>query len=117
MLHLELARGVGGAALDNRAPASVGYSNNDRKAAPTSACAMSGLMFFRAGLGNSPRTILEDLGAIQRTDVVLPLTDDPGRKLRIRCAVRLTRAQAILLDRLGLRLPQRIRLPPSIPKM
>ena len=71
----------------------------------------------RAGLGNSPRTILEDLGAIQSTDVVLPLTDDPGRKLRIRCIVRPTRAQAILLDRLGLRLPQRIRLPPSIPKM
>lgn len=71
----------------------------------------------RAGLGNSPRTILEDLGAIQSTDVVLPLTDDPGRKLRIRCVVRPTRAQAILLDRLGLRLPERIRLPPSIPKM
>jgi transposase len=71
----------------------------------------------RAGLGNSPRTILEDLGAIQSTDVVLPLTDDPHRKLRIRCVVRPTRAQAILLDRLGLRLPERIRLPPSIPKM
>ncbi|MGH7899964.1 MAG: IS1634 family transposase [Candidatus Binatia bacterium] len=71
----------------------------------------------RAGLGNSPRTILEDLGAIQSTDVVLPLADDSSRQLRIRCVVRPTRAQAILLDRLGLRLPERIRLPSSIPKM
>jgi transposase len=71
----------------------------------------------RAELGNSPRTILEDLGTIQSTDIVLPLAEDPSRKIRIRCVVRPTRAQAILLDRLGLRLPERIRLPPSIPKM
>jgi hypothetical protein len=30
----------------------------------------------RAGLGNSPRTILDELGRIQSADVVLPLTED-----------------------------------------
>jgi transposase len=71
----------------------------------------------RAGLGNSPRTILEELGRIHSTDVVLPLTDDPGRELRIRCIVRPDPAQAMLLDRLGLRLPERLRLPPELAKM
>jgi transposase len=65
----------------------------------------------RAGLGNSPRTILEEIGRIQSTDVVLPLANEPGRELRIRCVVRPDEAQAMLLDRLGLRLPERLRLP------
>jgi hypothetical protein len=68
----------------------------------------------RAGLGNSPRTILDELGRIQSTDVVLPLADDPSRKLRIRCVARPDDAQAVLLDRLGLRLPERLRPPPSM---
>ena len=66
----------------------------------------------RAGLGHSPRTILYELGRIQSTDVVLPLARDPHREVRIRCVVRPDRAQAALLDRLGLRLPERLR-PPS----
>src|SRR5256712_10119959 len=37
----------------------------------------------RAGLGQSPRTILEELRRIQSTDVVLPTED--GRELRLRC--------------------------------
>ncbi len=69
----------------------------------------------RAGLGNSPRTILEELGRIQSTDVVLPLLD--GRKVRIRCVVRPERAQAILLQRMGLDLPGRLRLPAGLRKM
>ncbi len=69
----------------------------------------------RAGLGNSPRTILEELGRIQSTDVVLPLAEEPSRQLRIRCVVRPDKAQALLLDRLGLRLPERLRPPPAIP--
>jgi transposase len=54
----------------------------------------------RAGLGHSPRTILEELRRIQSTDVVLPTED--GRELRLRCIVRPDAAQAALLDRLGL---------------
>jgi transposase len=71
----------------------------------------------RAGLGHSPRTILEELGRIQSSDVVLPLADGSGRELRIRCVVRPDRAQALLLERLGLRLPERLRIPPRIDKM
>lgn len=65
----------------------------------------------RAGLGQSPRTILDELKRIQSTDVVLPTED--GRELRLRCVVRPDAAQAALLDRLGLDLPQRLRVPPA----
>jgi len=60
----------------------------------------------RAGLGHSPRTILEELRRIQSTDVVLPTPDE--REVRLRCVVRPDRAQALLLDRLGLDLPERL---------
>ena len=66
----------------------------------------------RAGLGQSPRTILEELHRIQSTDVVLPAAD--GRELRLRCVVRPDAAQGALLDRLGLDLPQRLRVPPPV---
>jgi transposase len=62
----------------------------------------------RAGLGQSPRTILDELKRIQSTDVVLPTED--GRELRLRCVVRPDAAQAALLDRLGLELPERLRI-------
>jgi transposase len=66
----------------------------------------------RAGLGQSPRTVLTELQRIQSTDVVLPTED--GRELRLRCVVRPDAAQAALLDRLGLDLPQRLRVPPPV---
>jgi transposase len=71
----------------------------------------------RAGLGNSPRTILDEIGRIQSADVVIPLTDRSRKELRIRCVVRPDKAQAMLLDRLGLRLPERLRLPSHVAKM
>jgi transposase len=61
----------------------------------------------RGGLGNSPRTILDELARISSADIVIPTTD--GRELRIRCVVRPDSAQAQLLARLGLRLPERLR--------
>ena len=63
----------------------------------------------RARLGNSPRTTLDELGRIQCTDVVLSLAEDPRHKLRIRCMARFDQAQTPLLDRLVLRLPERLR--------
>jgi len=66
----------------------------------------------RAGLGQSPRTIFDELRRIQSTDVVLPAEE--GRELRLRCVVRPDAAQAALLDHLGLDLPQRLRVPSSI---
>lgn len=63
----------------------------------------------RAGLGNSPRTVLGELARIQSADVVLPIRS--GKELRLRCVVRPDKAQAALLDRLGLELPKRLRMP------
>jgi hypothetical protein len=62
----------------------------------------------RSGLGNSPRTILEELGRIQSHDVVLP-TAAHG-EIRLRCITQPDAAQAALLDRLGIVLPKRVRL-------
>lgn len=70
-----------------------------------------------AGLGNSPRSILEELGRIQSTDVVLPLSEDSQREIRLRCVVRPDKAQAALLDRLGLTLPERLQPPVPMREM
>ena len=68
----------------------------------------------KAGLGSSPRTVLEEMRRITSVDVVLPLQD--GREMKLRCVVRPDKAQAALLDRLGLELPRRLR-PPLPAKM
>jgi transposase len=62
----------------------------------------------RAGLGNSPHTILEELARIQSHDVVLP-TATHGQ-MRLRCVTQPDSAQAALLDRLGIVLPKRMRI-------
>jgi transposase len=62
----------------------------------------------RAGLGNSPRIILEELKRIQSQDVVLP-TAAHGQ-IRLRCVTQPDPAQAALLNRLGIVLPKRMRL-------
>jgi transposase len=68
----------------------------------------------RAGLGDSPRTILTELSRITAADIVLPLADGSARELRLRCVVRPDRSQAILIDRLGLHLPERLRAPQTV---
>jgi len=65
----------------------------------------------RAGLGNSPRTVLEELARIQSHDVVLP-TATHGQ-IRLRCVTQPDAAQAALLDHLGIVLPKRMRLEES----
>jgi transposase len=70
----------------------------------------------RAGLGDSPRTILTELSRIHSADIVLPLSDGSKRELRLRCVVRPDREQALLLQHLGVTLPQRLR-PPALGKM
>jgi transposase len=62
----------------------------------------------RAGLGNSPRTVLEELVRIQSHDVVLP-TASHG-EIRLRCVAQPDDAQAVLLERLGIVLPKRMRM-------
>jgi transposase len=62
----------------------------------------------RAGLGNSPRTVLEELARIQSHDVELPTA--AHEQIRLRCVTQPDAAQATLLDRLGIVLPKRMRL-------
>jgi transposase len=69
----------------------------------------------RANLGNSPTTVLEELARIQSTDVVAPTTD--GRTVRLRCVVRPDKAQNVLLNHLGLKLPRRLKLTRGMSKM
>jgi len=69
----------------------------------------------KAGLGNSPTTLVEEMARIQSTDVVVPAKD--GRTIRLRCIVRPDKAQSTLLDRLGLTLPERLRIPKGIVDM
>ena len=45
---------------------------------------------------------------------MLPLAEDPSYKLHIRCVARADPAQALLLQRLGLRLTEWLRPPPSL---
>jgi len=71
----------------------------------------------RAGLGHSPRTLLEELHRIHSADIVLPTAEPNPRQLRIRCVVRPDPDQAALLDRLGLRLPERLRITSAIHQM
>jgi transposase len=70
----------------------------------------------RAGLGDSPRTILTELSRIHSADIVLPLADGSKPELRLRCVVRPEREQQLLLQRLGLTLPQRLHPPVETPK-
>jgi hypothetical protein len=57
----------------------------------------------RAGLGQEPRRVFEELGKIQLVDVVLPTRQGP--EIRRRCVTQPSDHQAILLTRLNLNLP------------
>jgi hypothetical protein len=66
----------------------------------------------RSGLGDAPRTVLEALGKIQSGDVVLPTRrrdGSAGPTLRVRCVANADEPQRVLLNRLGLKLPERLR--------
>jgi transposase len=66
----------------------------------------------RAGLGDAPRTLLEEFTKIKSGDVVLPTRTSDGRivkTVRLRCVTAPDQAQKVLLNRLGLNLPQRLR--------
>jgi transposase len=66
----------------------------------------------RASLGDAPRTLLEEFAKIKSGDVVLPTRTNDGRTaktVRLRCVTAPDQAQRVLLNRLGLNLPQRLR--------
>lgn len=61
-----------------------------------------------AGLGHDPRTVFAQLQQIQLVEVVLPTRT--GVEIRKRCISRPTEHQAILLQRLGLPLPESLEM-------
>jgi len=68
----------------------------------------------RAGLGNSPRTILEEMSCIQSGDIVLPTIS--GEQIKLRSIVTPEKAQKFILQRLGINLPKRMRIPDLLSK-
>ena len=73
----------------------------------------------RSGLGEAPRTLLEEFAKIKSGDVVLPARGSDGRRrrIRLRCVTSPDEAQKIILNRLGLRLPLRLRRIDEIAQM
>ena len=66
----------------------------------------------QSGLGDAPRSLLDELAKLRSGDVVLPTkraAGDTGRVVRLRCVTEPDAAQKLLLARLGLRLPRRLR--------
>ena len=73
-----------------------------------------------AGLGDAPRTLLQEFARIKSGDVVLPTHTADGRAgktLRVRCVTTPDRAQRVLLSRLGLTIPQRLRYLEEVAQM
>ena len=72
-----------------------------------------------AGLGDAPRTLVDEIAKIKSGDVVLParLADGSERVIGLRCVATPDEAQKVLLHRLGLRLPQRLRRMDEIERM
>jgi transposase len=66
----------------------------------------------RAELGHSPRTILDEFAHIQSADIRLPI--ETGQWLRLRCVIKPEKHHQILLQRLGISLPQRMAMAPGI---
>jgi transposase len=73
----------------------------------------------RSGLGDAPRTLIEEFAHIMSGDVVLPAVSAEGsqRTIRLRCVTTPDAAQKVLLNRLGLMLPQRLRRIDLLEKM
>jgi transposase len=66
----------------------------------------------KSGLGAAPRSLLDEVGKIKCADVVLPATNADGtspREIRLRCVTEPDAEQKLLLGRLGLDLPRRLR--------
>jgi transposase len=73
-----------------------------------------------SGLGDAPRTLLMELAKVKSGDVVLPTVrsnGQPGKAVRVRCVTTPDKAQKVLLDRLGLRLPQQLRYLEDVAQM
>ena len=73
---------------------------------------MLGQMCQRAGLGNEPRKVFDEIAQIKVVDVVMPTKQ--GTTIIKRCIAQPTKAQSILLQKLNLHLPQRMKIHPFV---
>ena len=69
---------------------------------------MLGQMCKRAGLGDEPRKVFDEIAQIKAVDVVMPTRQ--GTVIRNRCISQPTKSQGVLLNMLGLHLPQHIKI-------
>jgi transposase len=72
----------------------------------------------RCGLGNGPRTVVEEIAKIKAANVILPTS--AGRDVQLRCVTKPDNGQRVLLSHLGLKIPERLGAPKwkdLIPKM
>jgi len=69
---------------------------------------MIGQMAKRAGLGDETRKVFDEIAQIKVVDVVMPTKQ--GVEIRKRCVAQPTNAQATLLQKLQLHLPQRLKI-------
>lgn len=65
-----------------------------------------------SGLGSSARTVLAEMKRLMTVDVILPTKD--GRELRLRCVSEPDERLKTLLHHLGLQVPKRLGLPPTL---
>jgi transposase len=115
LVHVEEAFRIDKSQLDMRP---IYHQKQDRVRAHIFVCFLAYCLWKllegwqeRAHLGNSPRTILNEFAHIQSADVRLPI--ETGQMLRLRCVVKPEKHQQILLQHLGIALPQRMALPPG----
>ncbi len=73
---------------------------------------MLGQICKRAGLGNEPRKVFDEIAQIKVVDVVMPTKQ--GTTITKRCIAQPTKAQSILLQKLGLHLPQYMKFYPFV---
>jgi transposase len=58
------------------------------------------------GLGNEPKKVIDEIGRIKLTDVILPTRK--GIEIKLQCVSKPDRHQQILLQHLGLKMPSRL---------
>jgi len=73
---------------------------------------MLGQMCKRAGLGNEPRKVFDEIAQIKVVDVVMPIKQ--GTTITKCCIAQPTKPQEILLQKLGLHLPQYMKTYPFV---
>jgi transposase len=74
----------------------------------------------KAGLGDAPRTVIESFSEIKSGDITLRArrrSCDPEHQITLRCVTEPDDAQAILLRRLGLTVPRRLRRLDNVDQM